>query len=339
MFGPRESGRQWPLTTALQVTSLPNTTPRRDTSGVIPRDLGFRKWKPVLFPVYALTTLLSAADPWADAVLQFDPGVGGAAGYDNPTTALGPPTRLTGQGTGSPMVVSPFSPAWMPDEIVSLGAGGSITLTFATPIADASQNPFGIDLIVFGNAGFVDMSWPNGICGGLFGADGGDISLSADGVTWVHVDSVIADGPWPTLGWLDAGPYDESPGLVPADPTRAIDPMIDVSLVSGMPHDELVELYDGSAGGVGIDLADVGLDSVTAIRIDVPADAFLSVEIDAVVDAGIWNAADLNGDGAVTVDDLLIVIGNWDASDGAGDADGDGVTGVNDLLIVLKAWT
>ena len=48
---------------------------------------------------------------------------------------------------------------------------------------------------------------------------------------------------------------------------------------------------------------------------------------------------DANGDGAVNVDDLLVVISSWGACAGCdGDLDGDGQVGVNDLLIVLQYW-
>ncbi|MCP4757929.1 MAG: hypothetical protein GY894_10870 [Planctomycetes bacterium] len=290
-------------------------------------------------PLCALIALTVSADPWADTVIQFDPGVGGVAGYDDPIAALGPPTRWTGEGTETPMVVSPFSPAWMPDEIVSIGAGGSLTVVFDPPILNDPDNPFGVDMIVFGNAGFIDLAWPTGVCGGIFGADGGSISLSENGSDWVLLDNVTADGPWPTLGWLDAGPYDEWPGLVPSDSTKAMAPTLNVADAEGLGHDELLDLYDGSSGGVGIDIGAAELSAVTAVRIDVSADAFLSVEVDAVVDAGSWNPADLNGDGLVGVDDLLMVIGDWGAASGPGDANGDSTTDVNDLLVVLKAWT
>ncbi len=79
----------------------------------------------------------------------------------------------------------------------------------------------------------------------------------------------------------------------------------------------------------------LGLTSIRFVRIEVPEDAFLAVEIDAVVDAG--PNPDQNGDGAIDVNDLLIVIGNWSGGD-QGDVDHDGTVGVNDLLIVLEAW-
>ena len=51
------------------------------------------------------------------------------------------------------------------------------------------------------------------------------------------------------------------------------------------------------------------------------------------------NPADVNGDGVVNVDDLLIVIAAWGPCDGCpADIDGDLVVGVNDLLAVIAAW-
>ncbi|MDP6891388.1 MAG: hypothetical protein QF471_08665, partial [Phycisphaerales bacterium] len=93
--------------------------------------------------------------------------------------------------------------------------------------------------------------------------------------------------------------------------------------------------YAGSAGGAGIDIGALGLASARFVRIEVPEDSFLAVEIDAIVDAG--PNPDQSGDGTVDVNDLLIVIGNWDGGS-QGDVDHDGVVGINDLLIVLEAW-
>ncbi|MHC5005408.1 MAG: hypothetical protein ACYTJ0_20085, partial [Planctomycetota bacterium] len=48
--------------------------------------------------------------------------------------------------------------------------------------------------------------------------------------------------------------------------------------------------------------------------------------------------ADLDGDGAVGVDDLIIVILLWGTDDPAADVDGDGQVGVDDLLEVILSW-
>ncbi len=290
---------------------------------------------------HLLTVLLScaAANPFADVVVSFNPGSGAAPGYDDPATTLGPPEAMTGEDTETTTVVSPFSPAWRPDEVVSIGAGGELIVAFDDPVTDDPANLWGVDLIVYGNAGFIDAAMPAGICGGLFGADGGDIAVSADGSQWHTIPAQQADGMWPTLAWKDAGPYDAVPGSEPTDPTRAIDPTLELGDAKGLPYSDLVALYQGSAGGVGIDLAPTGLDAITYVRISVAPEAWLSAEVDAVVDAGPWHDADLTGDGLVGVDDLLVIIAHWGQAGGPADLDGSGVVGVNDLLIVLESWT
>jgi hypothetical protein len=51
-------------------------------------------------------------------------------------------------------------------------------------------------------------------------------------------------------------------------------------------------------------------------------------------------AADLDFDGAVTVADLLLMLGVWGPCDGcAADLNGDGVINVRDLLLLLAAWS
>ena len=48
--------------------------------------------------------------------------------------------------------------------------------------------------------------------------------------------------------------------------------------------------------------------------------------------------ADANGDGVVSVLDLLAVIADWDSDAGDGDVNGDGLTNVLDLLAVIGDW-
>jgi len=223
----------------------------------------------------------AADDPFADEVVDFDAGIGGVEGYDNPLTVLGMPERFTGEGV-FPSVVSPFSPPYGLDEIVSIGTGGWIIVRFDEPVRDHPGNPFGIDLLIFSNTGFIDSSWPNGVVGGVFSADGGIVEVSTDGEHWETVKGVTADGLFPTLGYLDSGPYDDEPGLIESDFTRPVDPAITIDDLLGLPHDSVVNLYAGSGGGAGIDLAGTGLESISFVRISNPGD--LSVEVDALAD-------------------------------------------------------
>ena len=70
-------------------------------------------------------------------------------------------------------------------------------------------------------------------------------------------------------------------------------------------------------------------------------DTGVSDGIHPIVDMGAheWRPptpGDVNGAGAVNVDDMLIVLGGWGGRDG--DVNMDGITDVNDLLIVLANW-
>lgn len=220
-------------------------------------------------------------DPFADRVIDVDFGAGGAPGYDNPFTVLGSPERFTGEGI-FPGVVSAFNPAFGMDEIISLGMGGFITVLFDTPVRNDPANPFGIDLLVFGNTGFIDADFPNGIVGGLFGNDGGAVEVSADGNNWFLIDGVAADGMFPTIGYLDSGPYDQRPGNRPTDFTLPVNPSLTFDDFNGLTYQRVLDLYAGSGGGTGIDIGAVGLDEISFVRISYGGSN--NIEIDAFVD-------------------------------------------------------
>ena len=278
---------------------------------------------------------LLGADPWADSVVDWTAGTGGSPGYDEPAHALGEPTRITVDEE----LVTPFVPAWGIDEVVSLGAGGSLVLRFDEPVLDDPANPHGVDLLLFGNTGFTDMSYPTGVPGGLFGSDGGQVEVSVDGETWIEIQGCPVDGAWPTLGWQDASPYDEAPAMQPSDFTWPLSPGIQVDDIIGQNWDTLVNLYDGSGGGTGIDLADAGLASIYFVRISNAEDAFFSPEIDAVADVSPVESADVNLDRIVNVIDLLAVISRWGSFDaGREDIDRDGNVDISDLLHVIAQW-
>ena len=103
---------------------------------------------PLLIATGLICTPIWAEDPFASQLVSFEPGNGGVPGFDNPEVTLGPPTRTSG-GFLFPGVVSPFQPAYMNTEIVSLGEGAELVLAFDHDVRNDPGNPFGIDLIVF----------------------------------------------------------------------------------------------------------------------------------------------------------------------------------------------
>ena len=288
----------------------------------------------------ATSAALGAESPFAAEVVAFDPGIGGIPGYDFPEAALGEPTRTTG-GSLFPAAVTPFQPAFLASEVVSLGVGGSIVLAFDHQVLDDPANPHGIDLLVFGNAFLSDLAPPAGVAGGLY-AEGGRIEVSQDGVVWFDVDGVEADGAMPTIGWLDAGPYAEVGGRLPTDFTRPVDPARGPLEMAGLGHFEVIEMYDGSGGGAGIDLATLGLDWIRFVRLSNDGDVS-TPEIDAIADVAPEESdgivGDIDGNGAVDGIDLGLMLAAWGTKDPAANLDGFGVVGGPDLGLLLAGWT
>lgn len=231
-----------------------------------------------------------AADPWADAVVSYDAGVGDPGAFNDPATALGMPSRMTGTGQFAGPV-TPFNAPYLTDQIVSVTAGGHLTVRFDEPIVDDAANPFGVDLLVFGNAFFTDTSFPNGIVGGMFADGVFTVSVSADGSAFVPLDGTFNDGLFPTLGYSDlTEPFPSALGDVPSDFTKPVDPSLTLDDLNGKSFAELLALYDGSGGGIPIDIASSGLSSVSYVRVDVPA-GVASPEFDAFVavpEPGTW---------------------------------------------------
>lgn len=236
----------------------------------------------------AAQTNFSQAQPdlFADRVASYEPGtcfaVEGSSGlgYTNANSALGSPAAETPGQFGGP--VTPFAPPYLREQLLSIGAGGHLILEFDPPIFNHPANPFGIDLIFYGNAGFVITN--NNYSGGgitdgsLFGQASGDasrLSVSADGATWHLLDESLApvvDGLFPSDGKGRFG--------------APINPSLRTADFAGADLSQIRQLYQNSAGGTGYDLdwardADgqpASLSWARFIRIDVLRD---KVEIDA----------------------------------------------------------
>lgn len=229
------------------------------------------------FGLVALGAGAVHADPFADAVVSYTPGVGVGAGFDDPAAALGSPTRFTSPSSPFGGAVTPFNSAFGPGELVTIGEGGSLVVSFDEPVTDDASNPFGIDLLIFGNS-FAGLDFGTRLAtGGVF-SEGGVIEVSANGVDFVTVPGLDADGSFPTLGYQDVTePFPGDPGLVPTSFTKPVDPSLDLT---GLSTAQIAAAYDGSGGGVGIDLATVGLDSIQFVRISNPIGSGVTPEID-----------------------------------------------------------
>ncbi|TWT90975.1 hypothetical protein Mal64_13740 [Pseudobythopirellula maris] len=233
-----------------------------------------------------LATPARAADPWADAVVDFDLGTGGAAGFDDPAATLGSPTHTTAPASPYGGPVTPFNAPYGEGEMLSIGEGGWLTVRFDEPVTNHAMNPYGIDLLLFGNSFMLLSGFPADATttASGFGGEGGIVELSADGSVWVEATGVEADGLYPTLGYRDITDPFPTTALVPSDFTRPVDPSIAAADFNGLTTAQIVALYDGSGGGAGVDIGAYGLSEISYVRVSNPVGSGATPEIDGFAD-------------------------------------------------------
>lgn len=205
----------------------------------------------VQWAAIAAAVSLGSATSWggfANAVLSYQQGTGGSPGFTNTSSVLGEPSRVTPGQFGGP--VDPFNAPYLAEQLLSIGAGGSLTVQFQAPVLNSPANPFGIDFNIFGNAGFVIINGDytgGGITdGSLYGANTGQtrVWVSEDNVTYYELSPSLApivDRYFPTDG--------------SADFFTPIDPQLISAAFSNRDMNGIRQLYAGSAGGAGFDLA------------------------------------------------------------------------------------
>lgn len=232
---------------------------------------------------------IANAGSFASQVIHYVPGLNPEAGYSSDATfALGSPERTTGENTpfGSfPGNVTMFNSPYGLDEIVSIGAGGVLTLELGAPATDDPNHLFGVDLIVYGNTFFNTDDFVDGNITGI-SPDLADIEVSSDNINWLPV-TPKADGLFPTQGYLDAGIFGTDAfgapnGTIETDFFKPMDPSLSINDFLGLTYAEALGLYNGSAGGTSIDISETGLSSVSYIRFSLPNGVNYNSEIDAV---------------------------------------------------------
>lgn len=218
------------------------------------------------------------ASPYASSWTSYAAGTGASPIYLDPQAAVGSPARFTGVTGGWPGVVSPFNSPWDADQIVSIGRGGHLTLAFDHNVYNRATNAFGFDFIVFTNMFYVDSG---GSAASKFATLGGTIEVSQNGVDWFLVNGADPNAGYATMGYVDSGPYDTTPGSVPTDFSKAVNPAFNPI---GKTYAEIVAGYNGSGGGTGVDFASTGLDFIRFVRISNPTGNTGAINIDAIAE-------------------------------------------------------
>jgi hypothetical protein len=252
--------------------------------------------------------------------------------YNDPQTALGRPTlETTGDDLYIPesvsMPVVPVYPPFRAFEIVTIGNGGKLVIKFNHPVSDDENNPYGVDFIIFGNSRWRLTSsdtWgpesdpQTSTVGSVFYKEPGIVSVSQDGQNWYKFTTgPYADDFAPTAAyeWDDVNDVWGKE----LDPTRPVDPNLTTADFDGSSVAEIIEMYNGSAGGTGYDIGALGLDWIQYVRIeDDPTTSSETTEIDAIADVSCcgdykhpYHAGDLNQDCRVDFIDFAILAQDW----------------------------
>lgn len=267
---------------------------RRDNMTNSQKEFIMKGLRPFLFVLAGLLMASPAlASDFATEVVSATGSFGGSP-YDDPASVLGKPTTwIDGLDVGATMACSMVYPAWNTDPdgnklITTITPGAQITVTFDHDIVDDPNNPYGIDFIVFGN----DLYWGNGM---VYSSTDMDEYTISSGYGWSDPGVVSVaqylDGPWYTF---ETGPYfdtntyptqafawdsetdtwaEELDWTTPVDPD--LDPAEDFA---GLSVADAIDLYAGSAGGTGYDLAESGFDWIRYIRVESNGTSYTEVD-------------------------------------------------------------
>ncbi len=211
-------------------------------------------WSLALAGAFAVPTFAHAQ--FADVVTSYNTGTGFAAGFTNASAAIGAPAS-----GGS---VTPFAPPFSKSQLISIGAGGEITLQFNSPILNNGDNPYGIDFSLFANSFFVSSG---GNVNGLFThAVSATVQVSQNASTWYTLNPALAPAPGQLFPTDGAG----NP-QVPVNPALTLNNFTDDNLAG------IRTLYAGSAGGTGYDLA--WAEDANGNSVDLPDAEFVRIEV------------------------------------------------------------
>jgi len=306
------------------------------------------------------TAGLAVASPYAQTVVN-SVGLDATGAFDDPAALLGAPTRtFTGfdfarlSDTDNVFETSIVYPSFVSGTLTTIAFGDSVTLKMGQDVVDDPGNPFGIDLLVYGN-GFFTASQPINDAADMDSVtlDGSGqfegnvaVSVSPDNVTWhTFTSGPFGDGLLPTQAYAWDSTADAWDTNAPTDFERPADPSLTHADFAGLTVTQALSLYGESGGGTGFDLADTPFQSIRYVRFE-GLDPAITLEpdpgeIDAVVDVRADIAGDTDRDGDVDPIDLQTLADNWGQTPRAweaGDFNADEVVDALDLDLMRLNW-
>jgi len=222
--------------------------------------------------------------------------------YNNPTAVLGRPTlkfidHFTPHQTSiihRSKIVEP--PYWTDpntnDVIAEISSGGQITVNMGRKIYDDPNNPYGVDLIVYGNSFFSASGYSGSevndftdlgiakLSSGIYGHST-TVSVSQDGTNWYAFNNIPLIYPDNAYRWDDTNHSwtDEQ-----MNPTKPLNPYVNTNNFGGQSVASGLDQFIGAAGGTGFDLKASGLPWIQYVRVQPGVGTYTVIDAIVAVD-------------------------------------------------------
>ncbi len=219
-------------------------------------------------------------------------GVDTTAPYNDPTAMLGRPTLTFVDyydGGAADRVSIVNDPYWKTpggqDVITEISQGGEVTVAMGRKVYHDASNPYGIDLIVFGNS-FFSVSAISGevsdatdldtaqLGSGIYG-HAATISVSPDGTNWYTFSNTPALFPQNAYRWDDPNHSWTGEQL---NANKPLNPSVYTTDFAGQTVAAGLEQFAGSAGGTGYSLAGSGFAWIQYVRVQPASNAYTVID-------------------------------------------------------------
>ena len=219
--------------------------------------------------------------------------------YNDPTAVLNAPTRqffdpYDGDVTDRVSIIDP--PYDLTPEggavVTEITSGGQITVQLGRKIYDAPDNPYGVDLIVYGSSFFTGVTGTAGTISdstdlnvatltssAIFG-HATVVSVSQDGTNWYAFPATPDLFPDNAYRWDDANDAWTDEAM---NPTKPLNPYLYTNAYAGQTVAGALDQFAGAAGGTGYALKASGLPWIQYVQIQPGAGAYTVIDAIAAV--------------------------------------------------------
>jgi len=225
-------------------------------------------------------------------------GIDTMSPYNSPAAVLGRPTLkfIDSDGGGAVDRVKIIEPPYdtAPDGspvITEILKNGQITVDLGRKVHDDPNNPYGIDLIVYGNSffsasgtsGFIDdgTDLDTATLSSSIFSHAATVSVSQDGTNWCAFPTTSGLFPDNAYRWDETNHSwtDEQ-----MNPTKPLNPALSASSFTGQTVAAGLDQFIGAAGGTGYDLKTVGLPWIQFVRVQPKSGTYTVIDAIAAVD-------------------------------------------------------